>query len=247
MSEVYFYHVTKQTVASALPQLLAKSIDVGWTVFIRGKDEESLKLFDDTIWTAQPESFIPHAMIGSQNEQKCDILLGTKENDRDNIKKNFKINVFDSRELILNAIRDNEDKAEAMGIETMKYKIIGWMVSAFFCGLAGGIMGGLVGYIDSTDVAFDGREMGVFMVLMAILGGKGTLWGPVIGATLFHFFKEGLWTLILGWQYVALGVLIVVIVVYFPEGLMGWLREKYPERFGEVIDDKDRKAQVELK
>ena len=106
---------------------------------------------------------------------------------------------------------------------------------------------GLIGYIDSTDVAFDGREMGVFMVLMAILGGKGTLWGPVIGATLFHFFKEGLWTLILGWQYVALGVLIVVIVVYFPEGLMGWLREKYPERFGEVIDDKDRKAQVELK
>ena len=58
--------------------------------------------------------------------------------------------------LILNAIRDNEDKAEAMGIQTMKYKIIGWMISAFFCGLAGGIMGGLVGYIDSTDVAFDG-------------------------------------------------------------------------------------------
>ena len=92
--------------------------------------------------------------------------------------------------LILNAIRDNEDKAEAMGIQTMKYKIIGWMISAFFCGLAGGIMGGLVGYIDSTDVAFDGREMGVFMVLMAILGGKGTLWGPVIGATYFIFLKK---------------------------------------------------------
>ena len=149
--------------------------------------------------------------------------------------------------LILNAIRDNEDKAEAMGIETMKYKIIGWMISAFFCGLAGGIMGGLVGYIDSTDVAFDGREMGVFMVLMAILGGKGTLWGPIIGATIFHIFKEGFWTFFLGWQYVALGVLIVVIVIYFPEGIMGWLREKYPERFGEVVDEKDRKAQVELK
>ena len=149
--------------------------------------------------------------------------------------------------LILNAIRDNEDKAEAMGIQTMKYKIIGWMISAFFCGLAGGIMGGLVGYIDSTDVAFDGREMGVFMVLMAILGGKGTLWGPIIGATIFHIFKEGFWTFFLGWQYVALGVLIVVIVIYFPEGIMGWLREKYPERFGEVVDEADRKAQVELK
>ena len=101
--------------------------------------------------------------------------------------------------------------------------------------------------LPALDVAFDGREMGVFMVLMAILGGKGTLWGPVIGATLFHLFKEGFWTYFLGWQYVALGVLIVVIVIYFPEGLMGWLREKYPEKFGEVVDEADRKAQVELK
>ncbi len=96
-------------------------------------------------------------------------------------------------------------------------------------------LGGLVGYIDSTDVAFDGREMGVFMVLMAILGGKGTLWGPVIGATIFHIFKEGFWTFFLGWQYVALGVLIVVIVIYFPEGIMGWLREKYCYRYWYVV------------
>ena len=54
-------------------------------------------------------------------------------------------------------------------------------------------------------------------------GVKGTLWGPIIGATIFHIFKEGFWTFFLGWQYVALGVLIVVIVIYFPEGIMGWL------------------------
>ena len=149
--------------------------------------------------------------------------------------------------LVLNAIRDNEDKAEAMGIHTMRYKIVGWVVSAFFVGLAGGLIGNIVGYIEPIEVAFDGREMGVFMVLMAILGGKGTLWGPVIGASAFHIFKEGFWTFFLGWQYVALGFLIVVIVVFFPEGFMGWLREKYPERFGEVIDEADRKAQVELK
>ncbi|MDA9091889.1 branched-chain amino acid ABC transporter permease, partial [Pelagibacteraceae bacterium] len=149
--------------------------------------------------------------------------------------------------LVLNAIRDNEDKAESMGIHTMRYKIIGWMVSAFFVGLAGGLMGHINGYIEPTEIAFAGPTFGVFMVLMAILGGKGTLWGPLIGAVIFHLFKEGFWTYFLGWQYVALGVLIVVIVVYFPEGLMGWLREKYPERFGEVIDEADRKAQVELK
>ena len=38
---------------------------------------------------------------------------------------------------------------------------------------------------------------------MAILGGKGTLWGPLVGATVFHLFKEGFWTYFLGWQYVA--------------------------------------------
>ena len=144
--------------------------------------------------------------------------------------------------LVLNAIRDNEDKAEAMGIHTMRYKIIGWMVSAFFVGIAGGLMGHINGYIEPTEIAFAGPTFGVFMVLMAILGGKGTLWGPLVGATIFHLFKEGFWTYFLGWQYVALGVLIIVIVVYFPEGVMGWLREKYPERFGEVVDEADSKS-----
>ena len=148
--------------------------------------------------------------------------------------------------LVLNAIRDNEDKAEAMGINTMRYKITGWVVSAFFVGMAGGLMGNMIGYIEPVETAFAGRTFGVFMVLMAILGGKGTLWGPVIGAVAFHIFKEGFWIFFLGWQYVALGALIVIVVIFFPEGIMGWFREKYPERFGEVIDEEDRKAEVKL-
>jgi len=148
--------------------------------------------------------------------------------------------------LILNAIRDNEDKAEAMGIPTMRYKIIGWVITAFFVGIAGGLMGNMVGYIEPVEVAFAGATLGVFMILMTILGGKGTLWGPVIGATVFHLFKEGFWIYFLGWQYVALGLLIVVIVVFFPEGLMGWIREKYPEKFGETVDEEDQKSSVEL-
>jgi len=148
--------------------------------------------------------------------------------------------------LILNAIRDNEDKAEAMGIYTMRYKIVGWVISAFFVGIAGGLMGNMVGYIEPVEVAFAGATLGVFMILMTILGGKGTLWGPIIGATVFHIFKEGFWTFFLGWQYVALGFLIVVIVVFFPEGIMGWFREKYPEKFGEIVDEEDQKSSVEL-
>jgi branched-chain amino acid transport system permease protein len=74
------------------------------------------------------------------------------------------------------------------------------------------------------------------MVLMAILGGKGTIWGPVIGAAVFHLFREFFWTYLFGWQRVALGLLIVVIVVFFPTGIVGWAKKRWPERFGRRIE-----------
>ena len=124
--------------------------------------------------------------------------------------------------LAMNAIRDNEDKAEAMGLHTTRTKVFAWCVSAFFLGAAGGPVGNLVGFIDPRDLAFAGATFGVWMVLMAVLGGKGTLWGPVIGAVIFHVTQETFWTYLLGWQRVAMGVLIVVIVVFFPTGVAGW-------------------------
>ncbi len=139
--------------------------------------------------------------------------------------------------LAINAIRDDEDKAEAMGLRTTHYKTTAWCVSAFFLGLSGGVVGNLVGFIDPRELAFAGATFGVWMVLMAILGGKGTLWGPVIGAVIFHVTKELFWTYLLGWQRVALGLLIVVIVVFFPRGILGWARERWPERFGQKVDE----------
>ncbi|NQV56964.1 MAG: branched-chain amino acid ABC transporter permease [Rhodospirillales bacterium] len=138
--------------------------------------------------------------------------------------------------LAVNAIRDDEDKAEAMGLPTTRYKTVSWAMSAFFLGLIGGPVGLLIGFIDPRETAFAGVTFGVWMVLMAILGGKGTIWGPVIGAILFHVFKELFWTFFLGWQQVALGALIVVIVVFFPKGILGWVRDIWPERFGQKID-----------
>ncbi len=148
--------------------------------------------------------------------------------------------------LAINAIRDDEDKAEALGLHTTRYKTVAWCVSAFFLALTGGAFGNLVIFIDPTDVAFAGPTFGVWMVLMAILGGKGTLWGPVIGATVFHVTQELFWTYLFGWQRVALGLLIVVVVVFFPLGIVGWMRERWPKRFGEVVDAEARKAQISL-
>ena len=129
--------------------------------------------------------------------------------------------------LAMNAIRDDEDKAEAMGLHTTRCKVFAWCVSAFFLGAAGGPVGNLVGFIDPRDLAFAGATFGVWMVLMAVLGGKGTLWGPVIGAAIFHATQELFWTYLLGWQRVAMGLLIVVIVVFFPRGILGWTARRH--------------------
>ncbi|TMA20122.1 MAG: branched-chain amino acid ABC transporter permease [Deltaproteobacteria bacterium] len=139
--------------------------------------------------------------------------------------------------LAVNAIRDDEDKAEAMGLWTTRYKTAAWCVSAFFLGIGGAIVGNVSGFIDPRETAFAGSTYGVWMVLMAILGGKGTLWGPVLGAVIFHITKELFWTYLLDWQQVALGFLIVVIVIFFPVGILGWAREKWPEKFGHRVEE----------
>jgi branched-chain amino acid transport system permease protein len=138
--------------------------------------------------------------------------------------------------LAMNAIRDDEEKAEGMGIHTKRYKTIGWAISAFFLGISGGLFGNMIGFIEPLEVAFPTVTFGIFMVVMCLLGGKGTLWGPVVGATLFHAFKEVTWTYMLGWQWVALGTLIIVLVVFFQQGIMGWVQEKWPARFGITVD-----------
>lgn len=146
--------------------------------------------------------------------------------------------------LALNAIRDDEEKAEAMGLHTRRIKRTALVISAFFLGIAGGVFGNMTGFIEPRDIAFPTTTFNIFMVLMVLLGGKGTLWGPVVGAVVFHVIKEATWTYFLGWQYVTLGLLIVVIVVYFQQGIVGWLMERYPALFGErpEEDNKDYPA-----
>ena len=139
--------------------------------------------------------------------------------------------------LAINAIRDDEEKAEAMGVHTARHKIVAWSVSAFFLGMSGAVFGNIIGFVEPQEVAFPATTFGIFMVVMSLLGGKGTLWGPVIGATLFHVIKEATWTYMLGWQWVALGVLIVVNVVFFQQGILGWVQEKWPEKFGLIVEE----------
>lgn len=139
----------------------------------------------------------------------------------------------------MNAIRDDEEKAEAMGLHTLRYKLVTWAMAAFFVGMAGGVSAFQLIHFEPLETAYQTINLGIFMVVCVLLGGKGTLWGPVVGAVLFHVVKEITWNYFLGWQWVALGALIVVTVVYFQDGLMGWLKHKRPEWFGIRVEKKD--------
>lgn len=138
----------------------------------------------------------------------------------------------------INAIRDDEGKADAMGIHTLRYKLVTWALAAFFVGIAGGISAFQLIHFEPLETAYQTINLGIFMVVCVLLGGKGTLWGPVIGAILFHVFKEVTWNYFLGWQWVALGALIIVTVVYFKDGVMGYLLHTRPEWFGVRIEEK---------
>ena len=148
--------------------------------------------------------------------------------------------------LAINAIRDDEDKAEAMGIPTLVYKRIGWGIAAVFMGAIGAIAGNMAGFIDK-EVAYPIPTFGIFMVAMVLLGGKGTLWGPVVGAIIFHVVKEATWTYLLNLQWIALGLILIINIVYFQQGLMGWLQTKYPEMFGIVVDEANKAEKAEAK
>ena len=141
--------------------------------------------------------------------------------------------------IALNAIRDDEEKAEGMGIHTLRYKLVTWSMSAFFVGVAGAISAFQLIHFEPLETAYQTINLGIFMVVCVLLGGKGTLWGPVIGAILFHVFKEVTWNYFLGWQWVALGALIVITVVYFQDGIMGYLRHNKPEWFGVRVEEKE--------
>jgi len=139
----------------------------------------------------------------------------------------------------INAIRDDEEKAEAMGLHTLRYKLTTWAMAAFFVGMVGAISAFQLIHFEPLESAYQTINLGIFMVICVLLGGKGTLWGPVLGAILFHVFKEVTWNYFLGWQWVVLGGLIVVTVVYFQDGVMGWLMHKKPEWFGIRIEQKE--------
>ena len=126
----------------------------------------------------------------------------------------------------LRAIAADEVKAEVSGINTRRYKLMAFALSAFFPGVVGALWGYSLAYL--RPVIFLIIAMAARMVLMAIVGGRGTVAGPVIGAVLIVAFDEVSITYFGGSELnlVITGALMVLILLFFPAGLVGSLRER---------------------
>jgi branched-chain amino acid transport system permease protein len=127
--------------------------------------------------------------------------------------------------MALIAIREDEDAAGAMGVNTTLYKVLALVVSAVFTAIAGGIHAYWITFIDPAS-AFD-LTLNVQMVIMAVFGGPGTVFGPVIGALILSVVYEYLSSSISTAAALLFGVVIVLAVVFMPKGivdLVGGLR-----------------------
>lgn len=116
------------------------------------------------------------------------------------------------------AIREDEDAAAAIGICTSRYKTLAYVVSALFTGFTGAVYGYWMTYIEPAD-AFH-INISISMVIMALLGGRGTIMGPIIGAFLLELLTELVWRRFLEFHALILGIIIIVVVLFIPKGFM---------------------------
>ena len=121
------------------------------------------------------------------------------------------------------SVRENEVAAEAIGIDTTRYKVRAFVLGAFFAGIAGGLGAHLVGAIDPKDYGF----MRSFeIVIMVVLGGMGSVSGAILAAILLTFLPEGLRSLqgAFGtgdYRMVLYSVALIVLMLVRPRGLFG--------------------------
>ena len=126
------------------------------------------------------------------------------------------------------AIGQNEDVAAILGVPTPLYKALVYSASAFLPAIAGGLYFLKSGFIQPSD-AFD-LTLSTEAIVIAMLGGQGTVTGVALGAYLYEELRGYLLTseTFANFQLVVAGVLLLLIVLFFPAGLMGWIYARFP-------------------
>lgn len=120
------------------------------------------------------------------------------------------------------AIREDQDAAESLGIDTTRYKTVALVLSAMITGLAGVFYTNYMGYID-PKVVFALHDISIITIMVVMVGGVATFWGPVVGAVIMVLLAELIRSIPkLGTaHHTFFGILLIVIIIFLPNGIVG--------------------------
>ncbi|VAW18273.1 Branched-chain amino acid transport system permease protein LivM (TC 3.A.1.4.1) [hydrothermal vent metagenome] len=124
---------------------------------------------------------------------------------------------------VLIAIRENEDRATMLGYDVFRYKLIAVILSGTLSGLAGASYGLLFGYVGAS---FATVQYSIFPLLWVLLGGAGTLLGPLVGAAFMFYLIDLASGLTSAYMLIA-GVTLVLVTLFFRAGLVGEIRKRF--------------------
>jgi branched-chain amino acid transport system permease protein len=118
----------------------------------------------------------------------------------------------------LRCIQQNEDAADMLGVNVMHYKLLAFILSGVFCGGIGAAYASWVAYISPGD------SFSILVTLkaavMVLLGGAGTVFGPLVGSAVFVLFEELIWSKFLDYHQGILGLVVVLLIFFLPNGLL---------------------------
>ncbi len=124
----------------------------------------------------------------------------------------------------LNAIREDEVAADALGINPLAYKMAALGLSAVFPAMAGAIQANKTLYVNPSSEFF--LQITITMMLMAMFGGKGTVVGPILGAIVLYLVQEIVWVRFPFFHLIMFGIFLILVARFMPRGVVGLLIDK---------------------
>jgi len=131
---------------------------------------------------------------------------------------------------MLVAVREDEVLAEFVGVPIMRQKVIGLCISAFVAALGGVLMGPFLSILAPSQFTLFAS---VDMIVMVVVGGVGTLIGPIIGAVFLTYIPE-LLSFANHFRPILMGVILIIVTLFAPQGIIGILRRLFPSAGKEI-------------
>lgn len=124
---------------------------------------------------------------------------------------------------VISTIKANEERANFIGFNTNISKLIIFTIAGFLAGISGALFAQLQEFISPGIIDLG---MSTNVLFMAFIGGTSSLWGPLVGASIFVYLSEYLSVVTDRWEFI-LGVIFVIIVLFAPQGLLGLTKKKF--------------------